>query len=318
MTLDDNRRIIDEPLSWLVRLKRARLVLGAAALVFLALEVTGLLAVLQALVGFLIVAAASLIDFTGVPGPRLLLDLLARGQAARLRLAGRGRGVRPARRRDRARPPRHRGGVEARARQVAPALIPRRAAVARSTHPRRASRRCAGRRRPARPSASSSSRRCRPTAGRRPSSCRWRSPRPSRAAQAGARDAARSHAAQARRGDARRLRRQCEPRAAHAAGVAVGLHRDAAGLGAQRRAGARALPRHHEGAGQPHGAPDRRPPVAVADRAQGACAARHQVDLAPIVRQVADGLQPLARDRGVEVKIGCRRSRSSCAATATS
>jgi two-component system phosphate regulon sensor histidine kinase PhoR len=29
----------------------------------------------------------------------------------------------------------------------------------------------------------------------------------------------------------------------------------------------------------------------------------HQVDLAPIVRQVADGLQTLARDRGVEVKI---------------
>ena len=29
----------------------------------------------------------------------------------------------------------------------------------------------------------------------------------------------------------------------------------------------------------------------------------HQVDLAPIVRQVADGLQTLARDRGVEVRI---------------
>src|ERR1700741_4129451 len=68
MTLDDHRRTIDEPLSWLVRLKRARLVLGAAALVFLALEVAGLLSGLQALVGFLIVAAASLIDFTGAHG----------------------------------------------------------------------------------------------------------------------------------------------------------------------------------------------------------------------------------------------------------
>src|SRR5579885_2308112 len=50
MTLDDQRRTIDEPLTWLVRLKRARLVIGAAALVFLGLEVVG---------------AASLIDFTG-------------------------------------------------------------------------------------------------------------------------------------------------------------------------------------------------------------------------------------------------------------
>src|SRR5262249_15072453 len=38
--------------------------------------------------------------------------------------------------------------------------------------------------------------------------------------------------------------------------------------------GARALPRHHAGAGRPHGAPDRRPFVALAHRAQRASAAR--------------------------------------------
>ena len=65
MTIDDQRRTLDEPLTWLVRLKRARLVLGAAALVFLGLEVVGVLSAIQAAVGFLIVAAASLIDFTG-------------------------------------------------------------------------------------------------------------------------------------------------------------------------------------------------------------------------------------------------------------
>ena len=52
-------------------------------------------------------------------------------------------------------------------------------------------------------------------------------------AQSRVADAARSHAVAPRRGDARRLRRQCEPRAAHAARLAVGLHRDAAGPGAQ-------------------------------------------------------------------------------------
>ena len=60
----------------------------------------------------------------------------------------------------------------------------------------------------------------------------------------------RPHAAAPRRGDARRLRRQCEPRTAHAARGAVRLHRHAAGHRARRRAGARALPRHHEDAGR--------------------------------------------------------------------
>src|SRR5262245_65075558 len=64
MALDDQRRAYDAPSSWLGRLKRARLVLAAAAVVFVALAVTGVASVLQATVGFLIVAAASLIDFT--------------------------------------------------------------------------------------------------------------------------------------------------------------------------------------------------------------------------------------------------------------
>ena len=53
----------------------------------------------------------------------------------------------------------------------------------------------------------------------------------------------------------------------------LGLHRDAARPGARRRGRARALPRHHGSAGDAHGAADRRPAVAVADRAQRASAA---------------------------------------------
>ena len=64
MALEDRRGTFDGPVLWLGRLKRARLVLAAAALVFLALDVLGLLSVAQASLGFLIVAAASLIDFT--------------------------------------------------------------------------------------------------------------------------------------------------------------------------------------------------------------------------------------------------------------
>ena len=64
MALEDQRRAYDAPGSWLVRLKRARLVLAAAAVVFVALAITGVASALQATVGFLIVAAASLIDFT--------------------------------------------------------------------------------------------------------------------------------------------------------------------------------------------------------------------------------------------------------------
>ncbi|HEY2138135.1 MAG TPA: ATP-binding protein [Xanthobacteraceae bacterium] len=66
MTLEDQRRTYDGPVSWLDRLKRARYVLAATALVFLALDVMSILSVVQASIGFLIVAAASLIDFTTV------------------------------------------------------------------------------------------------------------------------------------------------------------------------------------------------------------------------------------------------------------
>ena len=66
MTLEDQRRTYEGPVSWPDRLKRARYVLAATALVFLALDVMGILSVMQASIGFLIVAAASLIDFTTV------------------------------------------------------------------------------------------------------------------------------------------------------------------------------------------------------------------------------------------------------------
>jgi two-component system, OmpR family, phosphate regulon sensor histidine kinase PhoR len=64
MALEDQQRAIETPGRWLGRLKRARLVLAAAALVFIALTMAGVASLLQATVGFLIVAAASLIDFT--------------------------------------------------------------------------------------------------------------------------------------------------------------------------------------------------------------------------------------------------------------
>ena len=114
---------------------------------------------------------------------------------------------------------------------------------------------------------------------------------------------ARSHADPPGRGDARRLRRQCQPRAAHAARRAHRLHRDAAGSGARRSGGARALPRHHAGAGLAHGAADRRSAVAVAHRAARASAARHAGRSGPDRQQVADGLQTLARDRDVAIEV---------------
>ena len=88
-------------------------------------------------------------------------------------------------------------------------------------------------------------------------------------------DLPRSHPAAAGRGDARRLRRQCQPRAAHAARRAARLHRNPAGSGQRRSGRARTLPRHHAGAGLAHGAADRRSAVAVAHRAERASAAGH-------------------------------------------
>ena len=84
----------------------------------------------------------------------------------------------------------------------------------------------------------------------------------------------RSHAAASRRADARRLRRQCEPRAAYPARLALGLHRHAAGKRARGRERARPLPRHHEDAGRAHGAADRGPAFIVARRVDRAHASR--------------------------------------------
>ena len=56
---------------------------------------------------------------------------------------------------------------------------------------------------------------------------------------------------------ARRFRRQRQPRAAHAAGVAARLRRDAAGSRQERYGGARALPQGDERAGRAHEPPGR-------------------------------------------------------------
>ncbi len=66
---------------------------------------------------------------------------------------------------------------------------------------------------------------------------------------------------------------------------------------------AREIPCHHAGAGHPHGAADRRSAVAVAHRAQRPSAAVDAGRSRAIVRQVVDGLQMLARDREVEIKV---------------
>ena len=73
-----------------------------------------------------------------------------------------------------------------------------------------------------------------------------------------------------------------------------------AGTGARRRGGARSLPRHHADAGLAHGAADRRPALAVADRAARASAAgdagRPGADRAPGGRRPADaGARPRRR-----------------------
>ena len=234
MTLEDQRRTYDGPVSWLDRLKRARYVLAAAALVFLALDVMGILSAVQASIGFVIVAAASLIDFTTAEdhvaaapsheGKPLAADWLVEAVVSGLPdavIALDRRGIVVA--------------SNAAARVIAPALTrgaPLSLRAAHSRHHRSGAPRGRDRRDPAR-------RVLREGAGRplvgglhRAGRARGGDRGPARA---GAGDAARSHPAQAGRGDARRLRRQCEPRAAHAARVALRLHRDAAGLGAQRR-----------------------------------------------------------------------------------
>jgi len=63
----DHRRLYIGPSSWLARLARARLVLLAAAAVFVIFAVAGALSPLQALVGFAVVAAAAILVRTA-PG----------------------------------------------------------------------------------------------------------------------------------------------------------------------------------------------------------------------------------------------------------
>ena len=72
------------------------------------------------------------------------------------------------------------------------------------------------------------------------------------------------------RAHARRLRRQCQPRAAHAARLADRLHRDAARPGGRRSARATALPGDHGRARRADEPADRRSAEPVADRADRA------------------------------------------------
>jgi two-component system phosphate regulon sensor histidine kinase PhoR len=84
----------------------------------------------------------------------------------------------------------------------------------------------------------------------------------------------------------------------------VGLHRHVAGTGAGRSEGARTLPRHHARTGDAHGAADRRSAVVVASRTQRPCAPGKLVDVVPLIRQVVDGLEPLASERQVTIELG--------------
>ena len=123
-------------------------------------------------------------------------------------------------------------------------------------------------------------------------------------------DVPRPDAAAPGRGNARRFRRQCQPRTAHAARRAVRLHRYAAGAGQGRRQGARALPRHHAYAGDADGAADRRSAVAVAGRIVGPCPARrvrrYRADHAPGRRRAGAAGRGNARSRS---RSSCRRRR---------
>ena len=255
-------------------------------------------------VGFADRRAALLVD-VGSAEAAQTFRAVAEGSAARRGLAGRGHAVRPARRRGRARPHGRRRGARTRgATAVAPALRrgePLSLGAAQSRNARRGP-----------PRAGEAARSQRVEFFERVPADRWyeafvdagRSP-----AIAGRRelvldDAARSHAAPAGRGDARRLRRQCEPRVAHAARRAA---RASSRRCRARRAttrSPRAVSRHHAGAGEPHGAADRRPAVAVAHRAQGA-------SCGPTPRSIS-------RRSCARSSTGCRRSRATAASRSRS
>ena len=75
---------------------------------------------------------------------------------------------------------------------------------------------------------------------------------------------------------------------------------------------------HHAAAGAAHGAADRRPAVAVADRDDASTAGRETpVDLAAVARQMTDTLRPLAEERGVALELHAPHGPLVVPATAT-
>ena len=306
--------------AWLERLKQARLVLAGAAIVFAALWLAGVLAVGPALVGFAAVLAVAAVvaanagERTSVAAPDErpmaragdpLLDAVLAGLpdpvvALRPQLA---RSLRSTHGQARSRP-RFAAASRSRSACACPRSWMRSGARARPATMQRVGVFGAG-------------------AGRPLVRSRRRRRFHRRSSTAGP-DlllliVSRSHAATPGRGDARRLRRQCQPRAAHAARCAFRLHRDAAGAGARGSACARPLSRDHAGAGDSHGAPDRRPAVALAHRAQRASAAgqagRSRRHPPAGRRQSADAWPAIAASRSRSPR---HRVRCSCSATATS
>jgi two-component system, OmpR family, phosphate regulon sensor histidine kinase PhoR len=70
MDPEPNRQSLPRPWSWWDRVRRARLALAAAALVLSGLMIVGHLAPVPALVGFVLLAAASLVDISELTGSR--------------------------------------------------------------------------------------------------------------------------------------------------------------------------------------------------------------------------------------------------------
>ena len=141
-----------------------------------------------------------------------------------------------------------------------------------------------------------------------PRSGQFRRPRPPR-----------PYRAEARRPHPGRFRRQCQPRTPHAARLPRRLHRDAAGAGPRGCRGARALPQDHARPGDPDEPADRRSPVAVADRDEGASPAvgrgRPRLDRAARRRR-ARAAGPRSRACEIEVDLPPKpRSRSPASAT---
>ena len=124
-----------------------------------------------------------------------------------------------------------------------------------------------------------------------------------RVAAAGVR---RSNAAASRRDHACRFHRQREPRAAHAARLASGLYRYTARLSPRRcRRARRFLAIMKTQANRMARLIDDLLSLSRVELIEH-MHPETPVDLIPVVRQVTDGLQTLAQDRNVEIKIGQR------------